>query len=116
MTPEEREEVKQLTGMSDDEIDTLNSQAHSAIMHMNELIGFWTAIIEAQEREEQAAATYLSMQASVYVSELDEDQLRWMVAAATKAIATKMLADAALIDVDPVAVAERVLREEASNG
>lgn len=108
---EDREQLKRITGLSDAEIDEHTACAMQALHKMRHLISAWIDILDALEEGELDTAGYLSEQASWFISELDENTLRWMVSGATKAIATKMRAEAALDDIDPVAAAEQLLRE-----
>jgi hypothetical protein len=116
VNPDEINEIKRLTGMTDAEIDEHMEAAHEALHQMGHLISFWANIMEAQEAGNTAVVHMLSHSASSYISELDETTLRWIVSAATKAIAQKMRSDYALQDVDAVSAAEEILKNAAADG
>lgn len=107
----DREEIKKLTGLSDEELDEQTAEAQEAVNMVRLLVNYWRAIMDAMDRGETDTALFMSATASTYVAELDDNSLRWMISAATKAIATKLRSEAALDDVDPVAAAEQLLRE-----
>jgi hypothetical protein len=111
MDDKEIEELVRLTGMSPQQITESAQEAGNAINIIGYLIGFWSTILEAMDNGDIGLADATSTVASAYIATINEEQLRWIVAASTRAIALKLRAEHTLQDMDPVAAAEKLLRE-----